>query len=151
MRSQVLLVELVDRCLVGRERGVVHGDIEAAVLLDRGGDHGLDLLALRDVDLDERGFAAIGDDVVDDGLALLLVEVGDDDLRAGLGEEAGRGLAHALCSAGDDGDLVLENGVCHEVFLSCAGPSRTRVAPLDPTPVWQPYSMHTNISRWGCE
>jgi len=83
-----------------------------AELLDGRGHHLLHLRRVRDVHLVEDHLRpGVGGDGLGGGPALLLVEVGDDDMGAGLGEQAGGGLTHAHGGSGDDGGLTLENGV----------------------------------------
>ena len=61
-------------------------------------DRGLDLILVAHVALDERDAELLGE-----RLALLRVDVGDDDVRAVLVQPAGGGLAEARRAARDEG------------------------------------------------
>src|SRR6185369_9805630 len=65
---------------------------------------------------EDRGVA----DVLGDLLALLVEDVGDDDLRALAREEPRLGLPLAACASGDDGDLAVQP--THSVLLLGPGP-----------------------------
>ena len=58
---------------------------------------GDDLVGVGDVGVDERAADLLGD-----RLALVVLHVGDDDLGATLGEQAGGGLTEARGTTGDD-------------------------------------------------
>ena len=86
-----------DGALRPADAGGVHQDPQRAEL-DGLRDRRLDLLGVGDVDRDERAADLLGE-----RLALVGLEVGDDDLRARGGELAGDGGADARGGAGDDG------------------------------------------------
>ena len=90
-------VELAD--LAQRDdAGVVDQNVELAELVDRGGDRGVPLVGLGDVEVDvARGVT----DLVGQRLALVVEDVADDHLGA-LGDQHPRVLcAHAPCAATD--------------------------------------------------
>ena len=95
--------------VVGREDArVVVEDVQPAEALHGEPHHRLDLVAARDVDLHERGFAAGALDGGDGAGAELLVEVGDDDAGAFTGEQLGGAAPHAVARARDERDLAVE-------------------------------------------
>ena len=58
--------------------------------------------------------------------AFCAVDVGDDHVRARLGQGERRGLADALAGAGDQGNLI---GQAHAAFPLCHGHSQALIAP----------------------
>ena len=74
-----------------------------------GGDRSIGVVGGRHITLDEEATELRGD-----GLTLLLVEVGDDDTGAGGGQLAGRGLADAGGTSGDDRGGTLEVHTGHQ-------------------------------------
>ena len=95
-RVPVVVAQLVDE-VVADDPGARDQDVQAAELLDRAGDGGLDLLARGDVGLDlEAG------DVVVEG------EIGGRHLGALGGEPRQRRLPDPAAGAGDERDLALE-------------------------------------------
>jgi hypothetical protein len=76
-------------------------------LFDLGEQRG-DLLHLADVAGQRFGRTAIGDDLVDHGLAVGLLAAGDDGVRAGSGQQLGDFGADTAAGAGDEGHLARE-------------------------------------------
>ena len=94
--------------------GVVDQHIEATPALDGRGHGGFDGCAAADVGVDEEHRAAL---IVDRGgsrLAVLAINVSDDDVRSGSGQDFGAAAADAFGGAGDDGDAA---GQVHQVHL----------------------------------
>ena len=56
----------------------------------------------------DEGNGGIRADFLTERVAQLVVDVGDDDFGAVLGEESGRDFANATGAAGDDGDFAIE-------------------------------------------
>eukprot|EP00128_Syssomonas_multiformis_P000968 Colp12_sorted_trinity150504_noHs@35954 len=92
------------------DAGVVEDDVQLAKLLLGSSDHVLDLLGLGDIAVDVEGGARVRSvDLVRDGLASLVVDIGHHDLCTFSGEEA-RGLGtDAAASTSDDGNLSLKS------------------------------------------
>ena len=108
VRSQSLDARLGDRPERAADAGVVEQDVEPAEALDGGADQRLDVVLLGDVGAQEQQPVRVGD-LVDEALAVVGVEVADDDAGA-LGEEAQhRRPADAAGTTGDDGDPVGEH------------------------------------------
>src|SRR6185503_18238704 len=98
-----LEVEVLAHAAAGGDAGVQVGEVEAAGQLDGAGDHGLVGLERADVGRDE-----VAAELVGQGRALGLVEVGDDYLGPGVGQRPARGAAQPAGAAGDQGDVVAE-------------------------------------------
>ena len=119
-----------EKHLVADDAGIVHDDVEPAVLLHRPLDQGLGRLPVRDRAVVGDGLTAAADDLGGDRfgrrfLGLLAVqsrsEVVDHDRRAGRGKSEAVGAAEAPAAAGHDRDLAVEHS--HEISL----PSRLSV------------------------
>ena len=88
-------------------------------------DQRVDLVLLRDIGLDGDRLAAGALDLFGDGVRVLAVDVGDDDLRALLGVAGGDRGAEAAARSGDDGDLAGQ--LAHAFsWMSKSSGSRTR-------------------------
>jgi hypothetical protein len=77
-------------------------------MIDREAHQPLDVGAHRDVGAAEQRRAALRGDVLHQAGCTDLVDVGDDDARAFGGERACACSADPLCSAGDEGDPILQ-------------------------------------------
>src|ERR1051326_8448487 len=100
--------------------GIGDEHIDTAPLRDDFGDHRLDRVMIRDVELDAERFAAVGlyfrdrclaRHVARFGLEFLIgaqAQIGDRDLAAEAGEAARIGSSQPARSAGDDRNLVVE-------------------------------------------
>src|SRR5262249_40312840 len=88
----------VDGPLGPADAGAVDDHAQRGAGVDGGLYGGGDLLLVGDVGLDEHPAHFVGQ-----GLALVLVQVGDDHLRALSGQLADGGLAETARTAGDDG------------------------------------------------
>jgi hypothetical protein len=104
-------LEVLDRFVGGIARryldaGIIEGHVEAPVLGDCSVDGCGDLRFVGDVAGNADGGAAIGDYPRRFGGCELTIQVGQDDLRAALGESARRGQAHAHGGSGNEGHLA---------------------------------------------
>jgi hypothetical protein len=90
------------------DTGIADQDVDAAEGLGGLFDRGVDLLLAGHVDSDADRLGAARLQFGRGGIGRLLVEVGDHDLRALLGEEERDLLADTAGRAGDESDLVLE-------------------------------------------
>ncbi|EPE07043.1 transcription factor tfiiic complex subunit [Ophiostoma piceae UAMH 11346] len=111
----LLVAHLVDDAVPG-VAGVVDDNMDLAVAERSGlGNELVNVLLLEEVARHRNGLAARLVDGLGNGLGLGGVNVGDDDLGALGGKEAGALGTDALGSAGDDGDLALEEAAALEV------------------------------------
>ena len=105
------------------DAGIVHQDVEAAVIGLDGGDHVDPGLLGGDVLMVVLGLAALPHDLGGQGLTLFILQVGQDDDRAFLGQPFGAGAPDTARAAGDQSHLAL-NPSRHAVPPWLSVPSR---------------------------
>ena len=111
MRS-VLVLGDVERRGRPRPSGVVHEDVDTTERGRGRGNHGLDLIDMRDVGLDNDRSSTESLDFPFHGRDRLVPPLGmlcQDDLCAGVSEADGNRPADPLGGSGNDGDLVLQS------------------------------------------
>ena len=92
---------------IGR-RGVVHDDVEAAVVVDRTVDESFYLVLDLQIGRQPHCLAPGVGDLTDDGGSSLDIATSDDNACALLRQSSCRRSADARCRSGHDGDLGLE-------------------------------------------
>ncbi len=98
----VLVGDLLGRCLASRDAGIVDEDIDPAVARRQLiGDLG-NARRVRHVHDDDLGVQALRLQARAPGLGKLGVAIGDDDLRARLGQGFDAGKSDSLAAAGDE-------------------------------------------------
>jgi hypothetical protein len=110
--------------------GVVHHDVQPAVLLDGGGDAVLDAVASRDVGDDAARLATVGTDLGGGGLTGLGSSGREHDRGAPPGKRAGDPTSHALTRAGHDRGPPGEGPVSPAHGAIQTPPSTQTVTPL---------------------
>src|SRR5947208_2143461 len=83
--------------------------LERPVRVDRGGDHAADRCLVAHVGEHGGRLTARLADLLDGLFTAGEVDVGDDDLRTGVGKPRRAGAADAGTGAGDDGDLAFQS------------------------------------------
>ena len=104
-------VPIVDRDVgqLGRrcaDAGIVDGKMQAAKLRDSESDSRFDRLRIADIDAEGR--RPVAAEFIGKANGAVLVEIGDDDGRAFIGEVAHDRRADARSAAGDDRNLILK-------------------------------------------
>ena len=94
--------------LVLGDAGVVDPDVDASVELDRTRGERIDLVGLRHVDRERRGFAAVGLERGDGLGAERFVDLAEDAAGAAFGKGADEGEAEPAAGAGDHRDFSVE-------------------------------------------
>src|SRR5690606_24607967 len=88
--------------------GVVHQDVDAAVVLRHPRRQGIDGRRLGDVEGDAGDVEPLGGQGLGRALGTLRYQLGDEDLRAGFAQRLGAGGADALPAPGDDGHAAVQ-------------------------------------------
>src|SRR5829696_1189417 len=126
------LVPLVDIDVRESDEGVaaddVHQHMQGAGLLFDLGNGGVPLVLIDHVELDEVGRAGGVVELLDQGVAALLVAAGYEYGRTLLGEQPGGGAAHAAVPARDQCNLALQPHAIASHVISRGAPTPATVA-----------------------
>ena len=100
------MARLVGEKVLAADAGIIDRDIKRTEVLNRPVESGAEILGFRDITATKRGAATLRAGHLDRLPSVVLIDIGDDDLRPPFGQRKHRSSPDPRSAAADEGHLV---------------------------------------------